>query len=203
MPDRALPGSKGRLQFVVLLQPPQPHERELAMPAAAVARGGSGTAFVVIPFDGSYWYFKHAGDTPDGAVRRERGDPRRVTIRSTDSLPLLMEAHQVFEPPLHAGAARALRVRVTNADDRPGAIALEVIVKGRQGAHSLGTLPLRSSTAEYVGPGRQPVEETLVFPLPQAARTEPIESLTVRLKPDTTRALAAPLVAIQSFALQP
>lgn len=207
LPKKAATEGSGSLAFVVLLQPAHAKERPLPPAPAASSEGRATAAPQVIPFDGPYWFFKHPGEQPGVMAHRERGDPRKINIRSTDGLPMLMEAHQALAPAVALESVHVLRLDLTNADDRPGTIGAEVVLEQQMGGklveRSLGTLTLPSSEAAEIPLGRAPVQESLSFLVPEAARRERLEAITVRFKPDRSRSLGAPLVAVRGFVLQP
>ena len=100
---------------------------------------------------------------------------------------------------------RLLR-RVVNADAVPGTITLEVVLSdasGKRGSSvSLGSKVLASSTVLPMPLHRAPVNETLVFQIPRGAKNVKFDAITVKVKPEGLRSLAAPEVAIESFAFQ-
>jgi hypothetical protein len=157
----------------------------------------------MIPFDGQYWYFQDPAIRPGPNPHIVQGDPMKSRIASTDNLPIVMEAHQKLRVPMEAHCCRALELNLMNADAVPGSITLEVQLRDAHGyVASLGNKVLPSSVVSPMPLHRAPVEETLVFQLPRGARDRPFDEITVKLKPERSRSLAAPEVAIQSFAFQ-
>jgi hypothetical protein len=119
-----------------------------------------------------------------------------------------MEAHQRLGRPIAMSCCRSLRVDVRNADNVPGTISIEVLLRDTNakkgaGSASLGTLILRSSTVSPMPLKRAPVDESLIFPLPASARGRAFNEITVRLKPERTRSLAGAQVAVKDFKLEP
>ena len=51
-----------------------------------------------------------------------------VNVRSTDWLPLMMEAHQLLSSSIDLKCCREIDVSITNADNRPGRIELGVVL---------------------------------------------------------------------------
>jgi hypothetical protein len=135
----------------------------------------------VIPFDGAYWYFKQPNHQPPQGARVVRGDPVKQHFHSTDEDPLMMEAHQPLGQELALSCCRALRLDVSNGDNVPGSISVEVL------------MPLT----------RPAVDDHVTFQLPQGARGGKFDEITVRIKPEGSRALAGAHVAIKDFVLQP
>jgi hypothetical protein len=104
---------------------------------------------------------------------------------------------------MEASCCRALRLNVVNADAVPGKITIEVQVRDEHGyVASLGNKLLVSSAVSPMPLHRAPVPETLVFQLPRGAKNKQIDEITVRMKPERSRSLAAPEIAIESFAFQ-
>jgi hypothetical protein len=163
-----------------------------------------------IPFDGVYWYFKQPDTRPRPNARITQGDPIKRRVWSTDEEPLTMEAHQPLGRPIALSCCRSLRVNVTNANNVPGNIALEVLLRNTASKKvtrlSLGTFVLATSTVSPMPLKRPPVEDSVTFPLPrslsQELRDKTFNEITVRIKPEKSMAQAGPQVAIKSFALQ-
>ena len=164
---------------------------------------------MVIPFDGAYWYFK----LPDGRPRADapvvRGDPRRKQIRSTDTRPLMMEAHQRLDSPIRMDCCRAIRVTVQSGGSGRGAISLEVRLERRgvkdTAAVSLGSQVVPSST-EAAAVGTEGVDEVLTFAFPPIAghaQRGMFDEITVAIRSTRNRAWSGVHLAIQSFELTP
>jgi hypothetical protein len=190
---------------VILIAPTKPHE--IVPPTESV----TGTSFKkeeVIPFDGVYWYFRHPDTQPGPTAHVIHGDPSTNRVFSTDTEPLTMEAHQRLGRAMTMSCCRSLRVDVRNADNVPGTISVEVLLrdthaKGGAGSASLGTLVLRSSTVSPMPLKRAPVDDSVTFPLPASVRGRAFNEITVRLKPERTRSLAGAQVAVKDFKLEP
>ncbi len=168
---------------------------------------GSPARPIVIPFDGAYWYFKRPDERPKRDAKVQRGDPLKENIRSTDRLPLLMAAHQTLMHPIKMDCCKALLVELINADDRPGAITLEVWLRDSSTqAHStllLGSAVIPSSTAHSISLNRAPVNEVLAFNFPPENHGKSFDEITLLIKPAWERALAGSKVAIKDFVLVP
>jgi hypothetical protein len=190
---------------VILIAPPKPHE---IVPPTESTPGTSFKKEEVIPFDGVYWYFRQPDTQPGPTAHIIHGDPSTNRVFSTDTKPLTMEAHQRLGRPIAMSCCRSLRVDVRNADNVPGTISIEVLLRDTNakkgaGSASLGTLILRSSTVSPMPLKRAPVDESLIFPLPASARGRAFNEITVRLKPERTRSLAGAQVAVKDFKLEP
>jgi hypothetical protein len=189
---------------IILTLPRKPREEVLPPPPSASSNPSLGRP-LVIKFDGAYWYFKEPDERPGPDARIVRGDPRKETIHSTNSLPLLMEAHQVVLPAIKLNCCSAIELNLINADARPGAISVEVLLRDKEArggpAILLGTLPIVSSTVTNVDLNRAPIAETLSFPIPRVVRTKQFSEITVRIKPSAERARAGSQISVESFVL--
>jgi hypothetical protein len=193
---------------VILMLPPKPHP-EIVPPVHTDDLHLAGTLAnpIVIPFDGVYWYFKRPDTRPKSDARVQRGDPLKANIRSTDRLPLLMEAHQVLPTSMMIDCCKALRVELVNADNRPGAITIETWLRDTSTKAapmlSLGSVVIPSSNVRSISLTRSPINEALTFRFPPGARGRKFDEITLIIRPAKERALAGSQVAIQNFVLVP
>lgn len=159
----------------------------------------------VIPFDGQYWYFQPPDQQPGPGAHVVQGDPTKDRIRSTNYLAVRMEAHQRLPKEMEANCCQTLQLNVVNADAIPGSISVEVLLRDssrKTGASvSLGNKVLASSTVSPMPLKRAPVHETLTFQIPRGSK-QSFDEITVKVKPEFGRTLAAPHVGIESFAFQ-
>jgi hypothetical protein len=193
---------------VILVLPPKP--REEIIPPAPVSHTQFSTVRskpAIIPFDGAYWYFKRPDQRPKADAPIVRGDPTKANILSTDFQPLSMEAHQYLDTPIKADCCSAIRLAIRNADDRPGAIFIEVLLKDTASkvspAQSLGSLVLPSSEERHISLNRPPVDEVLSFPFPPGAHGKQFDEIIVAIKPAKERARTGAHTAVQHFELVP
>ncbi len=211
MPSPAQTGEArgGALSGVILTLPPKP--RQTVVPPPPMGAMIAGVARVqprILKFDGAYWYFRSPDVQPRPDARTVRGDPTKVQIRSTDLAAIVMEAHQTLEPALRMDCCSAIRVTVQNADTKPGAIGLELVLGGRSGKggvwrESLGTLVIPSSLLpRREGDGRG-ATEVLEFPVPGGAATRSIAEITVAVRPAPERSRMGAQVAVEQFELVP
>ena len=102
---------------------------------------------------------------------------------------------------------RAIRLAIRNADDRPGAIYIEILLKStalkEAPAQSLGTVVVPSSMDRHIALNRPPVDEVLNFPLSPGTYGRQFDEITVAIKPSRERAMAGALIAVQHFELVP
>jgi hypothetical protein len=162
---------------------------------------------MIIPFDGAYWYFKRPDQRPKADAPTVHGDPTKANIRSTDFQPLSMEAHQYLGSPIQMDCCNALRLAIQNADDRPGSIFIEILLKDttskESSTQSLGSLVVPSSEDRHIPLNRTPVKEVLSFSLPPSTRGKQFDEITVMIKPAKERARAGAHIAVQHFELVP
>jgi hypothetical protein len=193
---RAMRGYTG----IILTRPRNPHE--IVTPILTANPEGLKKSDK-IPFDGQYWYYQLPDARPGADAHVVQGDPTKSRIKSTDSYPIVMEAHQRLTKAVEANCCRALQLNVVNADAVPGRITLEVQLRDEHGyVESLGKKVLASSVVSPMPLHRAPVQETLEFQIPRGAKSKRFDQITVRVKPERSRSLAAPEVGIESFAFQ-
>ena len=193
---------------VVLLLPPKPKDKiEAPAPVDQTLAHTAKARPLVIPFDGVYWFFKFPDLKPKADAVVTHGDPIKANVRSTDKLPISMEAHQPLATPLKMDCCRAIRVELVNADNRLGAISVEIVLRSisRTGivSQSLGSQVLPSSELERIPADRQPVNETLTFPMPRHARGKLFNEISILVQPSRERALVGARIAVQQFVLAP
>ena len=193
---------------VILVLPRKPHEKIVPpAPANHTQLINVLAKPVIIPFDGVYWYFKRPDQRPKADAPTVRGDPTKANIHSTDFQPLSMEAHQYLGNPIKMDCCNAIRLAIQNADDRPGAIYMEILLKDTtskgSSTQSLGSLVVRSSEDRHMSLNRPMVQEVLSFSLPPGARGKQFDEITVVIKPAKERARAGAHIAVQHFELVP
>jgi hypothetical protein len=193
----------------IVLWPPPVKETTIVPPAAHNPWFGPGTASkpLVIPFDGPYWYFKAPSSRPGPRAHVAHGKPTDVNVRSTDGEPLLMEAHQNLGLPIDLACCGEIDVAITNADTRPGAISLEVLLSDsstpEKSSVQLASQIVPSSQFDLIPLNRLPVKEVLRFPIPLHSALRRFNRISVVFRPNAMRARAGARVAIDSFALVP
>jgi hypothetical protein len=181
------------------IMPPKPHATSFAI--------GKASKPVVIPFDGQYWYFKAPSKRPGPRAHIAHGKATYVNVHSTDSAPLLMEAYQNLGTAIDLGCCSEIDVAITNADVRPGTIALGIRLadSGSIGEPSqdLGARAIASSKAPQIPLNRPPVEEVLRFPIPRPTTIQRFNEVTIVFLSARERARGGAKVSIQSFTLIP
>ncbi len=133
MPERSIHKSKpvamdGDNSFVgIILLPPPREKTEIVPPRSHAPSVNPWTKSqpLVIPFDGSYWYFKAPNHDPGLRPHVVRGKATEANIHSTDRRPIMMEAHQSFGTAIDRSCCREIQVAITNADTALGESRLE------------------------------------------------------------------------------
>ena len=194
------------LSSVILTLPTKPREKTL--PPLPMTLGGQApmtTRPVRIEFDGVYWYFKAPDRRPPRDAKVVKGDPMRARIRSTDIIPIQMEAHQRLPDRTSMDRFREILVRMRDGDNVPGLIRVSLLLEGKIGTEPLllATQVLESSRSRRGYETQPAVEEELRFPVSPAARGRDWEEMMVRVEPERGRAQAGAHVAVVDFLLQP
>ena len=188
---------------------PVPEKKKLLAPTSS---GTSPQAVrmtkpLVIRFDGPYWYFRPPRKGPGLRAHVVHGTPLGVNIRSTDFVPLLMEARQTLDAAIPLTCCREIHVTIENHDNIPGRIAIGVLLTDSTSIGKptlyLDQQPVMSTEPNHFSVKSSPVQEVLRFPVPNHARIDRFDELTVIFFPETERAKAAAKIAIQEFELIP
>jgi hypothetical protein len=118
-----------------------------------------------------------------------------------------MEAYQNLGTSIDLGCCSEIDVAITNADVRPGAIALGLRLtdSGSAGKTSLDLEPrtIVSSKAGQIPLNRPPVDEVLRFTISRPATIHQFDEITVIYLPGKERSRAGAKISIQSFTLVP
>jgi hypothetical protein len=162
---------------------------------------------LVIRFDGPYWYFRPPRRSPGSRAHVVHGTPLGVNIRSTDFVPLLMEARQSLGAAIQLTCCREIQVTIENHDNIPGRIALGILLTDSTSIGKptlyLDQQPVISTEPDHFSVKSSPVQEVLRFPVPNHPRIDKFDEITVIFFPDTERAKAGAKIAIQEFQLLP
>jgi hypothetical protein len=134
----------------IVLWPEPPKKEILApVPPAPAPREIRLIKLLVIRFNGAYWYFQPPSEKPGPHAHITHGSPLAVDIHSTSFIPLTMEAHQTLAKPLRLGCCGAIEVGIENRDNRPGPLALAMLLTDTSSAGKpslyLGQQPIMSS----------------------------------------------------------
>ena len=187
---------------------PYPPKKQIVAPVEESQLLAPGTHEpAVIRFDGQYWYLQPPDEHPGPRTHQAQGTPLDVHIASTNSFPLIMQAHEFLRSSVRLGRCRQIRVKIDDRDDDPGFIAMAVWLKNS----SLAGAPavyLGQQTVRGPGdalPTEKPggTEESLVFAVPAGAKIRSFDEITVVLLPDTGHQKTGPRIAIEQFELVP
>ncbi len=194
---------------IILYLPPQTKEIVAPVQRTDSLSGGAITKPTTIPFDGQYWYFKAPNRRPGDKAHIAHGKPidANVNPRSTDLDPLQMEAHQTLSPPIDLSCCSEIDIAITNADTRPGEIALLALVRNSttsgKAFQVLGEQTIPSSQPAQIPADRSPVKETLRFHIPPSHTLRQFDEITILYMPSHQRSRAGAKVSIDSFELIP
>ena len=193
----------------IILWPPPVKKTAIVPPPPHTASSSIGKTPkpIVIPFDGQYWYFKAPSTRPGPRAHIAHGRATYANVRSTNAAPLLMEAYQNLGTSIDLKCCSEIDVAITNADVRPGPIALGIRLTDSNSAgeptQNLAERTIASSKADQIPLNRPPVEEVLRFPIPESTTLHRFNEITVVYLPAPQRAHAGAKVSIESFTLIP
>ena len=161
----------------------------------------------VIPFQGAYWYFRPRGKGPGSRTHVAHGNPLTLDIRSSNFVPLVMEAHQDLGAAIPLACCREIQVTIENNDDLPGAIALGVLLTDSTSLGKptlyLGQQPIISAEPSHFSFKSSPALEVLQFAIPHHPRIQTFDQISVFVFPDSERARTGAKIAITQFVLLP
>jgi hypothetical protein len=162
---------------------------------------------LVIRFDGPYWYFRPPRKSPGSRAHVVHGNPLAVNIRSTDFVPLLMEARQSLDTAIQLTCCREIMLTIENHDNIPGRIDLGVLLTDSTSIGKptlyLGQQPVFSTEPNQFSVKSSPAKEVLRFPVPDHPAIDKFDEITVIFFPDSGRAAAGAKIAIEEFELTP
>jgi hypothetical protein len=203
------PDNLGSEYVGVILWPPPAKKTEITPPEPHVQSFATGRASkpVVIPFDGPYWYFKAPSEKPGPRAHVAHGKATDVSVSSSDSAPLLMEAHQNLGQSIDLACCSEIDIAITNADNRAGKIALGLRLTDSRSigkpSKDLGERTIVSSEADRIPLNRQPVKEILRFPISRSRTMHQFDAIAIVFLPAKERARGGAKVSIQNFTLIP
>jgi hypothetical protein len=188
---------------------PAPEKKQLLAPSTSriSPQAIRMTKPLVIRFDGPYWYFRPPRRSPGSRAHVVHGSPLAVNIRSTDFVPLLMEARQSLGTAIQLTCCREIQVTIQNRDNTPGRIAIGVLLTDSTSIGKptlyLDQQPVLSTEPDHFSVKSSPVQEVLRFPVPNHPKIDRFDEITVIFFPDTERAKTGAKIAIQGFELLP
>ncbi len=181
------------------LVPPIPQEDSLLAPGAKRP--------VTIRFDGAYWYLQPPQERPGPRAHQAHGTPVSVDIKSNNSNPLLMRAHQRLSGEVPLAHCREIDVGIENRDNDAGSISLALLLTDDRSPQKrtlyLGERPVVSTQTGHASFKRPPTYETLRFSVPASGEIRRFSEITVLMLPDIGHSYVAPKIAILQFQLFP
>ncbi len=164
---------------------------------------------VVIPFDGTYWYFQAPQHGPGLHPHLAHGDPVSMNIYSTGWIPLAMQAHQTLPQAIPVRGGEGFELTLRNGDNREGRIEVGVLLTDSRARELdkptlvLGVKPMLTSEPPAFTSKSSPVEEDLTFAIPQHPAMRQFDTITVLFFPSEVRDTTGARVGIRQFELLP
>jgi hypothetical protein len=203
-PDVNEPGGLGSYHSVILW--PVKPEKQLIVPPDLL-NAAPLTQPQTIRFSGEYWYFESPAEEPGPNAYNDHGNPMDVSIRTVNTRPLMMQAHQKLAKPIQLSTVRAIDVTMLNRDNAPGVLSIGVTLTDSASVDkkglNLGLQPLVSTQPDHFTVKTVPVSEKLHFVIPPQSRQRRFDEITVAILPSTSRMHSGARAAIDHFDLVP
>jgi hypothetical protein len=200
--------SSGISGYESLILWPVPEKKQIVSPLRAVSLLAPGTTQpLIIPFNGQYWFTQSPNKIPGPTAHHADGTPLDHEIASSNSEPLLVDAHQYLGASIPVVRCREIQVEIENRDNRKGVVSLAVLLTN--GAYSkkptlyIGQQPIVSTKPENFSFKSGAIFETLRFSVPESVKMRSFDEITVMMLPDVEHALIGPRIAIKQFRLLP
>lgn len=201
-------GANGDFDGVILWPEEEPHTILVPpMPAIKSDAFASDSEPLSIPFWGVYWMFRFPFTAPPSNSFVTRGNPDKLTFRSSDGRPLLMEAHQNIGKHIKTNCCRGIQIAVANADQFPDSVSVELVLidsalpdKPRE---SLGKAAITSSPRWSPGDNGESYGELLTFTVPSSLKLREFDEFEVRFHLGQIRATRSARISISRFILLP
>lgn len=192
----------------VILWPFPPKKQIIApVPAPRNYLGLEKSRPTVIRFDGAYWYFQPPDAEPGRTAHQAHGTPLSVNLQSSNSFPLVMEAHQRLIGPVRLSRCGEIDVTIQNRDNLRGEISLGVLLADstlpKKATLYLGRKDIQTSLPGFFYFKPSPVFETLRFAVPATGAIRKFDEITIMLLPEVEHSMVGPRIAIEQFELQP
>lgn len=173
-------------------------------PSPLLAPGTRGP--LILRFDGTYDYVQPPDQQPGPNAHRAHGTPLSVNIASSNSWPIVMDAHQDLPGSIPIARCSEIEVELANDDNRPGIISLGMLLTdgtaGRRSAY-LGQQTIVSTQPEHFFYKASPVTETLRYSVPTSVKLRRFSEITLLVLPDVEHRFVTPKIAIREFRLLP
>ena len=197
----------GGFESVILWPLPPKKQIIPPLPEPTNFRGPEKSKPMTIRFDGAYWYFQPPETSPGRNAHQAHGTPLGIDIQSSNSFPLVMEAHQRLIGPVRISRCGEIDVEIENRDNLRGALSLGVMLGDSQLPNKptlyLGTKEIETSLPSFFSYKIAPAVETLRFAIPQTSSLRKFDQITVMLLPDEEHFMIGPKIAISQFELLP
>jgi hypothetical protein len=156
-----------------------------------------------IKFNGVYWFFRWPNRRLPSNADAMFGTPDQIGFHSTDSTPLIMEAHQLLENHIDLGCCSRIEVNARSADGFPGTIAVELLLSDSS-APLIRPLSLgQAKIVEMESFQHKSHDVTLNFGIPESPSVSSFNQITFRFYPNVNRRTVSPKVAIRDLTLIP
>ncbi|MGB6744690.1 MAG: hypothetical protein WBE38_13675 [Terracidiphilus sp.] len=200
-------GGLSGYESIILWPVPEKKQIVAPLPANLSLLAKAKNQPLVIRFNGAYWYFQPPDTRPGPRALQAHGTPLAATIRSNNSLPLYMEAHQSLAAPIPLARCREIQVAIENRGNAAGPIALAVLLADstapQKSALYLGQQPLVSSEPGQSAVQSSPTSELLRFFIPADANRRNFDQITVMFFPEMGYFQKGPQIAIDQFNVIP
>ena len=204
-PDVTEPGGLGSYHSVILW--PEKPEKQLIVPPDLL-NAAPLTQPQTIRFSGEYWYFESPAEEPGPNAHMAHGNPMDVSIRTLNTRPLMMQAHQKLAKSIKLSSVRAIDITMLNRDNDPGILSIGVTLTDSaasdyRGGLDLGLQPLVSTQPDHFTLKTVPASEKLHFSVPVPSRQRRFDGITVMILPTASRMHSGAHIAIDHFDLVP
>jgi hypothetical protein len=162
---------------------------------------------LTIPFTGAYWYFQPPDKQPGPRALQAHGTPLASNIRSNNTFPLVMDAHQNLGTPIQLALCGEIQVGIEGRDNSSGPMAMAVLLTDSalpaKPALYLGRQSILSSETGIPSVRSSQARETLRFFIPRTANIRRFDEITVMFFPEMGNFQTGPKIAIDQFRLIP
>lgn len=197
-------------QSIILWTPPEKKDFVLPSPIRPTLSLGSLAKPLVLRFSGAYWYFQAPYHEPGRRARTSLATPLTANIRSSNFIPLIMEAHQKLGFAFTPDCCKAIRVEMENCDKLPGEMFMGLMLADSssvgRGSHRQPDLYLGTQqivqTASIVQSSCSQKTEVLTFPIAKSSKRK-FDELKILFALDPRRADIGAKVAVKQFEFVP
>ena len=194
-------------ESLILWPFPEKHNVIAPIPMIRTLLAPGTTKPLIIRFDGPYWFVQPPDKRPGPMAHEAHGNPTSVNIQSSNTLPLVMVAHQHLIAAIPIARCREIEVEIDNRDNKAGAISLALLLTDGTSSRSrtfyVGQQPILSTEPGHFYFKPSPVTETLRFYVPENAKLRSFNEMTVQILPDVEHEFVAPKIAIVQFQIIP